>query len=401
MSSEHDLQVNIPAGLRDPVIFSSKNAGIVDNLLVTDEERNPTVKSVLQRDIASKFFSPATRLPVLDKDGLDPKFVDPAGSKLDSKFSYADGLAQVTQSQLSDRNVQDIISANHQLRDGNFVGAQDTLGRELTQDEIVRRQVTPSTLTGQYNANAFATASTTTAGSDLRDSTIERLLLKFEQQMSNGDDLSPSEVNYVKHAMKLRNSTQVNPALRDLYSTVMPRAATYAVKGQVVSQPQGPQGDPEEQKGDGIGKIKSGFIKLGKYEIDRKKLHHGGTLSIRYATSKKKVNGFPNCKVSDAMRDNIMQVTTGKPGSRELDAVEQNLFHKLIRQSEADVQLKPLGLEQTGDPVQHLYTMLGEIDAGNDSFKLKQAVEVMLAKLVASSHISTKLAEQIRSSYLH
>ncbi len=88
-------QAHVPAGLRDPVLFSSKNAAVIQDLSEQVAERPPTVKSVLQPNIEHKFLSPASNTPLLDKNGIDPKLIIPASVKLDSKFSYATGLGEV------------------------------------------------------------------------------------------------------------------------------------------------------------------------------------------------------------------------------------------------------------------------------------------------------------------
>lgn len=436
MASQHDLQVNLPAGLRDPVMFSSKNAAIIQDLDQIQDSRNPGIHSILQPDIAHKFNTPGTAVPVLDKDTLQPPFVDPAArTPLTSKFSYALGLGEVIRSQFADRNVQDIISVNHQLRDGNFVGAEETIGRPLTDDEIARRQVTPSTLTGQYNyaLNVTGNALVGSEANQIRDQFYQNELVKIEDSMQRGDTLNAGMIQLVKIYFQHRGLDKVDPALRQLYQEVMSQVFRYKGAPKSDMEPSAPPDpsvdlfqlgsrinpfrNPPEVKGDaeplangdamnvvygsGIGKVSKEHIRLGKYEFDKSKLKHGGMLSLRYATSKRKVNGYPNTKVTDTFRDHLLHLTTGKGVPIEdLSAADQNYMHRLIKQSEADIKLKPVGAgNKKGNPVEHLYVMLAEIDAGNDSQLLKSNINKLLTQLQSKGHISFSLAQDIRKEY--
>jgi hypothetical protein len=429
--ADHDLQVNLPAGLREAPMFSSKNAAVIQDMVETQEERNPGIKSVLQPGIERKFNTPGTGAPVLDKDTLVPPFVDPAARvPLTSKFSYALGLEQVIQGQSADRNVQDIISANHQLKDGNFVGAQQTLGRDLTEDEINRRQVTPSTGSGTFTYTSSAPSFSKIEADKNRDLYYNGKINELEQAMIRGDSVDQSLANQIYLYFRYRKQDQVDPAIWQRYTEVF--ASYYRNSGK--SNPRKPSDsdkDPfvpssandmhqnynsEEKKRDpfegleeqmkqqmglGIGKIQKGWIKLGKYEFDRSKLHHHNTLSIRYQKNKRKVNGFPNAPVTYAVRDHLMHLTTGEGLPQKLNTAEEHMLHDLFRKSEANIQLQPLGLAKPAtSPMISLQTMLAEVNAGNDSHQLKANIERLLSKLQKEGHISTDICSKIRSHYL-
>ena len=424
----HDLQVNLPAGLRDTPMFKSKNAAVVQDLVETQKERNPGIHSILQAPIEHKFNTPGTELPVLEKDSLIPKFVDPSEVPLTSKFSYALGLEQVVQSQTNDRNVQDIISVNHQLRDGNFVGAQQTLGRDLTAQEITSRQITPSTLTGMFtytksDEQNFARSEALHA----QDQIYQTELYKLEDRLLAGDDISAGVVRQIGLHFKNRTSDTVDPAVWQLYQEVYPKAIRYLNKGELnrkhehnLSQPNPfnlPHNEEEKKeeekpsfnhplqpqnkiKGDGIGKIPKGWIRFGKYEFDRAKLKHHNILSLRYEKTKRKINSYPNLKVGNGFRDHVFHLSTGEGEPQKLNPDEERMVHRLIQHSEANIH--PLGMttvDSPANPMNSLYTMLAEVNAGNDSIKLRLKIEKMLTAMTKSGHISSELAQKIRSEY--
>jgi hypothetical protein len=69
----HDLQVHLPAGLREAPLLKSKNAAVIQDMIETQEERVSGIKSVLQPGIERKFNTPRTGVPTLDKDTLVPR----------------------------------------------------------------------------------------------------------------------------------------------------------------------------------------------------------------------------------------------------------------------------------------------------------------------------------------
>jgi hypothetical protein len=178
--------------------------------------------------------------------------------------------------------VQDIISANHQLRDGNFVGAQLTLGRDLTDEEIARRQITPSTLTGQYTMNNSGTTTFSQMEADQkRDEFYNTKLNELENTMNNGDTPSASLANQIHQYFRYRKRDHVDPAIWQRYTEVFLRYRREVGKGPKPDDPEPPQYVPhdilnldafeqpeqEEEKenpgqlgqGIGIGKIKKGW----------------------------------------------------------------------------------------------------------------------------------------------
>jgi hypothetical protein len=142
---------------------------------------------------------------------------------------------------------------------------------------------------------------------------------------------------------------------------------------------------------------------MGKYEFDRAKLKHHSTLSVRYGSTKKKVNGFPNAPVSNAVREHLFHLTTGEGLPQKLNGAEEHMIHHLVSKSEANIQLKPVGIPSTKPapkPLTLLYTMVAEVEAGNDSQELKQRIDQMLNRLQQQGHISSTFAHKIRSHYL-
>lgn len=434
MSIEDHPQVNLPAGLRDNPKWPSKNASIISDLFQTDAERPPGIHSHLQPDIERKFNGPNTGAPILEKDSLVHSFTNPAKPyQFDSKFNYAQGLEQVAKSQFADRNVQDIISANHQLKDGNVIGAEQTMGRPLTQEEVTQRQVTPPTGTGQYTPYQFAPNPMKGAEvTQLRDDFYKKELIKLDIFIQNGDTVDESAIRSCIFYMTRRGLQNFGPDVRILYESVVTWYNTH--KGYNKNNPTGhhhqsspdqtepPPQQHEEKKereqkqqeyagedeqtgdaftGSGIGKIQKGHIQLGKFEFDRSKLMHGNELSLRYGKSKKKVNGMPNMKVSSTFKDHLMHMVHGNGLPKEpLRSEEHNFMHKLLTKSEADVKLKPaFNKPVSGDPMQRLYMLLAEMDAGNTSHLIIREVKEIVDKLEKSHHISSSIASSIRSSY--
>lgn len=154
------------------------------------------------------------------------------------------------------------------------------------------------------------------------------------------------------------------------------------------------------QYGSGVGKL-FGHIPFGKFEIDRKKLVRDHQLSLRYMISKKKVNGIPNKKVSEAFVNNVIHLSKNEPIEETLSPDEQRLFHFMVLKSDADLpQIRSLNLDRDSMSLKQLYTMLAQIDAGNTSLKMLKDIESLKVHLEKQGHISKELAKQIQDAYL-
>ena len=152
-------------------------------------------------------------------------------------------------------------------------------------------------------------------------------------------------------------------------------------------------------KGLGIGKI-SGFIPFGKFEIDKKKLVRDHLLSLRYSNSGKKVNGIPNSRVSEQFVSNIMSLINQEPVKESMSGEESRLFHYVIMKSDADIpKIRSLKLDQDPMSLKQLYTMLAEIDAGNNSIKMLRNIKILVDHLYREGHISKQLSSQIQNAY--
>jgi hypothetical protein len=452
-----DYQYNVPAGLRDPILFKSKDAAVVQDLDQNISTLEPTIKSVLQAPIESKFLGNDSAAPVLEKDTLDPKFVAPNPTKLDSKYNLAKNLEPVVESQYADTIVQDLISANHQLRNNNLAGAQDTLGRPLTETEIQTKQVTPVSLGGQKSSRPVSTTETDalaqaklSAGDFTGAATIlKRALTKEEidsKQLNYGISDQVSQLlrngDYVKAAELLKRpltNEEISRGAVSVYQAPPPSApqrplpifppprkrpplvnpnlpGAYMPSGEEIIPWYMYNHDPYYQAlgkaepnyqalwnwfgGSGIGPVPHGHMMFGKFEIDRKKLQHGGQLSVRYAQTKRKVNGLPNMRVSPKFVENIMGLANQTGLKHPLDSREQKILDTVIQRSEANIPLQSLGLDKDSNSVKQLYTIIAEIESGNDSRYMKREAEKLLDFLEHHSHISKQLASQIRSSYL-
>jgi len=214
--------------------------------------------------------------------------------------------------------------------------------------------------------------------------------------------VDPAKVNYILTYFRQRGSEKVDPSIWVQYMAIRKEInRNSGVDTIPVVPPIAP--DQNLQQGSGVGKIQKGWVRLGKYEFDRAKLKHHATLSLRYGKTKRKVNGMPNSQITNNLKDHLLHLTTGEGMPKQLEPHEQNMLHHLIKKSEADIRLQPLLVKSTKpamDPMTELYTMLAEVDAGNDSNNLKVAIEKLLTRLQKASHISFQLAQNIRSHYL-
>lgn len=458
-----DYQYNMPAGLRDPTIFKSKDAAVVQDLDQKISTLEPGIKS--QPGLEPSFLGNDSAPPVLDKDTLEPKFVAPNPEKLKSKFNYAKNLEEVVGGQYANEIVQGLISVNHQLRNNNLAGAQDTLGRPLTTEEIQTKQITPVSLGGQKSSRLVSTKETEAlaqaklSANDFAGASaiLKRPLTKEEinsGQINQGisdkvnqlvmnreyekaakllkrpltnEEIKRSAVSaYQAPAPAVPSRLPIFPPPRRLQPSVNPNSGgwfpsqdvqelwqlpyDYEAPDDFVSNLPAPslwnrvlrgvQMYRRNQSGYGIGAVPHGHMLFGKFEIDRKKLQHGGQLSVRYAQTKRKVNGMPNVRVSPKFIENIMGLANQTGIKHPLDSREQKLLDSVIQKSEANIPLTSLGLDRDSHSVKQLYTIIAEIEAGNDSRFMKREAEKLLQFLEHHGHISKQLASQIRTSYL-
>jgi hypothetical protein len=107
-------------------------------------------------------------------------------------------------------------------------------------------------------------------------------------------------------------------------------------------------------------------IQYGKYMIDKKKLGKG-ILSISYPNGKK-VNGYPNMKVGDAVKGVLLNNKINK--QYDLSETEKGFLRKFINQSEAEVSKSKQKTicNKTWD---RMSVLVGQIRAGNTSQVVK------------------------------
>ena len=125
------------------------------------------------------------------------------------------------------------------------------------------------------------------------------------------------------------------------------------------------------------------------------------TLSLRYSQSRKKVNGIPNSKVSEQFVANFMSLLENQPLQQPMNADESRLFHYIIVKSDANIpKIRSLKLDRDSLSLKQLYTMLAEIDAGNNSLKMLRDIKMLIEHLEKEGHISKQLSKQIQTAYL-
>lgn len=139
-------------------------------------------------------------------------------------------------------------------------------------------------------------------------------------------------------------------------------------------------------------------IQFGNYTIDRKKLLKN-ILSIQTQDGKK-LHGFPNTKISDAVkkffnRDSTRIINT-KRHAEKLTPTEKAFISKLVDKLDEDQiapsRRKALYDKESEELMNGLEILHGEIQAGNTSSQIKTQLDTILTKLVQTGKMTPKEA---------
>lgn len=490
------------SGLIPAPTFTSKNPASLQNLIINTESVPPGTHSLLDHGIERKFQTPGTSAPVLEKDTLIPTFIPPTVKKLKSKASIAENMTEDGHMKLASESAVETIVVNEMLRNGNPLGAQEALGRELTPEEASSQRITPVTNNGMHEYSLSSVARYEKANQQLAqgdyvstEKTLGRSLtgdeirtLKVKPTMNAGSyefglKSIPSVVPGSIPNIKVNRTPSVDPTQTELKSSgrdaiddadenewrlsfikdmyIQEKRArerrqqilnqsdrTYRrYKEQAKEQVMQDRFDPfdnlkgvarnsrsknapkfqnsdgnrryvEEEEdredeskydrdssmGSGIPARSKEFKRLGNFEIDLKKLHHDDILCVRYAKTKHKTSDFPNKKLGAGLKEAIHSLVHGKQVNANLSKDEHDYLHKLIRRSDADIAIKPMTQndkpDSNKDKLKQLYTMLGEMEAGNDSKALIGMVQSYTALLEKEGLLTVTQAQSIRSAYL-
>lgn len=150
-----------------------------------------------------------------------------------------------------------------------------------------------------------------------------------------------------------------------------------------------------QYSGPGVGR-RSKKVRLGGYMVDHNKLLSSNVLSLSYPTGRK-VKGFPNQEVSNAMKNAVHNIVTGgSVNMKPLKAHEKMTLHHILSKSAANVT----GADINVSPSEQLKLAMGEIEAGNDSPALKQQIKKLLPILRRSNLITAGQVQDISKHYL-
>lgn len=152
-------------------------------------------------------------------------------------------------------------------------------------------------------------------------------------------------------------------------------------------------------------------IPFGIYGIDRVKLKHG-LLSVIRLSNKKKVNEFPNCKLSPTLQSAIEQCLLGNcPDVTQLSSTDHYFLQRLIGRSHvSNISLPRLNPNAslrcscqtlpTIKKLQHQLSLnLGEIQSGNNSMLLLGDTLHIVKSLLSQDKISLSNASDIVKAF--
>lgn len=105
-------------------------------------------------DLITSLESPLSIPKTLDKDSIDPKPQLPVATPIYVQPGLAEGMTQLAMLTKADVDITQLLSANNALKRGNYRAAENILGRELTQEEIANRTITPLVRTSEANPNS-------------------------------------------------------------------------------------------------------------------------------------------------------------------------------------------------------------------------------------------------------
>lgn len=151
-------------------------------------------------------------------------------------------------------------------------------------------------------------------------------------------------------------------------------------------------------------------IHFGIFGIDKYKLKYN-ELSICRLTTKGKIHGFPNAKISDGLKSAILALAQGSnPDVSSLSYIEKTFLIKLMTRSRLQAMLpeeitgkKESNLLHSSAVLDQLKNKLlinlGEIHSSNDSHLLKQETSMIIMKLLEAKIFTLDQVNKIRSSY--
>ncbi len=117
----------------------------ISQLLLIRPKRNTDI------DTITSLQTPLTVPPTLDKDVFDVKPVLPVVTPIYVQPGLAEGMTNLAQYTNANTTIIQITSANNALKRGNYRSAENILGRQLTQEEIGNRTITPNIRTSESN----------------------------------------------------------------------------------------------------------------------------------------------------------------------------------------------------------------------------------------------------------
>jgi hypothetical protein len=484
----------LPAGLQPAPFFKSKNAETANEVLLNTETLAPSLHSILSAGIESAFQSPGCAAPTLEKDTLVPKYVPPVISKLHGKYSIANNLAEDGIMRNATNDALSTLAVNSMIHQGNFLGAQEVLGRTLEPEEVQNRQITPVTNTGTFRGTETGVSSSRRTDDEEKETArIEKYAALYEtKSLPENDRLTPSKFaeavelykkatnpseRYTRAIQKLHAAVQGASQSLPVQQHAQNESAASHAKAEVLAneekqkiaerqkrneerqqylrnveekrvlaqlgsldyqQPNerkskkrrntitriesdhlardNPAGMQDEaqgsasmqshmDEGQGISAYNIGHKRFGNFEVDMKKLHKHNQLSVRYASTKRKVLGMPNRIVGSGLKSAVLSLLHGKEVSADLDGLEHEHLRKLIVRSDADIDIEPLTKRHAKetdkeDLLRKLYIMLGEIEAGNNSEMMLSNLKSLIATLVHSKQLTKEKALEICSAYL-
>jgi hypothetical protein len=343
--------------------------------------------------------------PVSDNDnGLDrkPKIPQTLTSGMliqrpsDGQTHLADRASQVKDGY----DIAIITQVNDMLSKENYSGAEIILGRELTEAEIINRQL------GVLDRYSRAKAGLPTFNR-VQTETIE--MEGFIDPNKKKKKPPPVAVPAVPAAITNNAQADFSATNEQKTSQSVEIEATGHIADQALTVAQL------------IARSKATIARANEAMESRKRKHeetggslhsipfgrftmHGGKLdqnivSLKYTHNNKKVSDIPNKHVSEPLKRAVQALSENKPISGTgLDDSDVAYLHKLAHRaqlSRASVPLPPT--KQRND---RLMVLMGEIEAGNDGDGVKDELAKLVAVMRKAKQLTTAKAKLILQTFL-
>lgn len=143
------------------------------------------------------------------------------------------------------------------------------------------------------------------------------------------------------------------------------------------------------------------MIAFGKHlQLDKHKLSNN-VLSLQYQNNRKKITGFPNTPIGEALKTAIISTMSGiQPNLSGLSDPEIHLLSRVLKRAKLANVKHPSGMKPPKEDLERLYVNLGSISAGNTSVLLKNQTSKLIDKLVKNGSISTQQAAEITHHFI-